>query len=424
MARGWRPHSWRYHKKGWRPKRRSRWGLRRRLTFMFAFVALTAVSLTTWLTLGAVFEVQRALFEAAGPTYPDTSEHSWWNWSGHNEDTEEGMFGRGAFGSSRPDMDNVAYAPIREAFQQVTRTAFLAAFLSFLLASGVAAFATRFLTRPLRALTDGARRFEAGERGLRLELPRNRDELRSLTEAFNHLVTGLERQEVSQRNLVADIAHDLRTPLAVMRSELEGMQDGVVELDDAGLGRLHGEVMMLSRLVGDLRTLTLAEGGGLSLRREETQIRPLLERGAQAFGARAAQANVSLSLYLVDDALTAFIDPDRITQVLNNLLDNAVRYAAPGSVELGAKAEEEHVKVWVRDHGPGLSPDKLGRAFERFYRGDASRTRQKDGSGLGGGSGLGLSIAKALVEAHGGTLDARNHPEGGAVFTLVLPREV
>ena len=416
MARGWRPHSWRY-KKGWRHKRRSRWGLRRRLTFMFAFVALTAVSLTTWLTLGAVFEVQRALFEAAGPTYPDTSEHSWWNWPSRNEDTEaQGRFGRGALGSSRPDMDNVAFAPIREAFQQVTRTAFLAAFLSFLLASGVAAFATRFLTRPLRALTDGARRFEAGERGLRLELPRARDELRSLTEAFNHLITSLERQEVSQRNLVADIAHDLRTPLAVMRSELEGMQDGVVELDDAGLGRLHGEVMMLSRLVDDLRTLTLAEGGGLSLRREETQIRPLLERSAQAFGARAARADVTLDLCPTDDALTAFIDPDRITQVLNNLLDNAVRYAAPGSVELGAEVEGEEVKVWVRDHGPGLEPDKLGRAFERFYRGDASRTRQERG-----GSGLGLSIAKALVEAHGGTLDARNHPQGGAVFTLYLP---
>ena len=418
MAR--RPHHWypeRSHKRGWKHKRRSRWGLRRRLTFMFAFVALTAVSLTTWLTLGAVFEVQRELFGAAGPTYPVEPGHSWWNWSDRNEDTTaRNMFERDTFGSSRPDMDNVAFAPIREAFRQVTRTAFLAAFLSFLLASGVAAFATRFLTRPLRALTDGARRFEAGERGLRLELPRSRDELRSLTEAFNHLVTGLERQEISQRNLVADIAHDLRTPLAVMRSELEGMQDGVVERDDAGLERLHGEVMMLSRLVDDLRTLSLAEGGGLSLRREETEVGPLLERSVQAFRARAAQTDVSLMLHPVDEGLTAFIDPDRITQVLNNLLDNAVRYAAPGGVELGAAADGERARVWVRDHGPGLSPDKLGRAFERFYRGDASRTRQG-----AGGSGLGLSIAKALVEAHGGTLDARNHPEGGAVFTLYLP---
>ena len=174
---------------------------------------------------------------------------------------------------------------------------------------------------------------------------------------------------------------------------------------------------MLSRLVGDLRTLTLAEGGGLSLRREETLIRPLSERSVGAFAARASHADITLELHQVDDTLSAFIDPDRITQVLNNLLDNAVRYAAPGVVELGAEAEDEQVKLWVRDHGPGLSPDKLGRAFERFYRGDASRTRQ----GEKGGSGLGLSIAKALVEAHGGTLDARNHPRGGAVFTLYLP---
>ena len=374
---------------------------------MFAFVALSAVSLTTWLTLGAVFQAQSELFQPSNVTSPEqSSDHSWWNgpnWDWPNQD--------------RPNFDSAAFAPMRNAFQQVTRTAFLAAFLSFVLASIMAAVATRFLTRPLRALTDGARRFEAGERGLRLQLPRARDELRSLTEAFNNLVTGFERQEVSQRNLVADIAHDLRTPLAVMRSELEGMQDGVVALDDAGLARLHAEVMMLSRLVGDLRTLTLAEGGGLSLRREETLIRPLLERSVGAFAARASQANITLELHQSDDTLSAFIDPDRITQVLNNLLDNAVRYAAPGVVELGAEAEGEHVKLWVRDHGPGLSPDKLGRAFERFYRGDASRTRQ----GEKGGSGLGLSIAKALVEAHGGTLDARNHPRGGAVFTLYLP---
>ena len=409
MPRG---HHWKNRRRGhWgRHKRRARWGLRRRLTFMFAFVALSAVSLTTWLTLGAVFQAQSELFQPVDtpPTNSQPnwmmSDHAWWGWSERD----------------RPDWEGAAFAPMREAFQRVTRTAFLAAFLSFVLASIMAAVATRFLTRPLRALTDGARRFESGERGLRLELPRARDELRSLTEAFNNLVTGLERQEVSQRNLVADIAHDLRTPLAVMRSELEGMQDGVVELDDAGLGRLHGEVMMLSRLVGDLRTLTLAEGGGLSLRREETDIRPLLERSIQAFQTRAAQAGVALELCPVDGTLTAFIDPDRITQVLNNLLDNAVRYAAPSKVELVAEAEGEHIKVWVRDHGPGLSPDKLGRAFERFYRGDASRTRQ----GEKGGSGLGLSIAKVLVEAHGGTLDARNHPQGGAVFTLVLPREV
>ena len=381
---------------------------------MFAFVALSAVSLTTWLTLGAVFQAQSELFQPTGTPQMNQpmdsmmserfSGHSWWGWSP---------------GRDRSEWEGADFAPMRDAFQQVTRTAFLAAFLSFLLASGVAAFATRFLTRPLRALTDGARRFEAGERGLRLELPRSRDELRTLTEAFNHLVTGLERQEVSQRNLVADIAHDLRTPLAVMRSELEGMQDGVVDLDEAGLARLHTEVMMLSRLVDDLRTLSLAEGGGLSLRREEVALHALLERSVQAFQVRATQANMTLNLYPTDEDLTAFIDPDRITQVLNNLLDNAVRYAAPGDVDIGAEAEEGRVKVWVRDHGPGLSPDKLGRAFERFYRGDASRTRQKDG----GGSGLGLSIAKALVEAHGGTLDVRNHPQGGAVFTLHLPSE-
>ncbi|MEM7737981.1 MAG: ATP-binding protein [Deinococcota bacterium] len=431
---------WAKHK-----RKRKRQGLRHRLTFMFAFVALAAVSLTSWLTLNAVFDAQQDLFTGeyladvssirnkverppgSGDTVPRQSSsqadsRQWRNppWSNFRIDDESSWgnkshwqpWGNSNWGDDVP-------TPVRQAAREITQTAFRAAGLSFALASIVAALVTRVLTRPLNALTDGANRFEAGERGLRLELPRNRDELRTLTEAFNKLVSGFERQEIAQRNLVAVIAHDLRTPLAVMRSELEGMQDGVVQRDDAGLTRLHGEVMLLSRLVDDLRTLSLAEGGGLSLKRESTLLKPLLEQCVSAFQTRATDAGMTLTLTEVAPGLTAFIDPFRITQVLNNLLDNAIRYAAPAVVEVGTQASAGQVEIWVRDHGPGLSPDSLGRAFERFYRGDASRTRL-DGQGEKTGSGLGLAIAKALVDANGGSLDARNHPEGGAVFTLTL----
>lgn len=392
------PHPpWVRHRRGERygphwgpPRRRKRWGLRRRLTFAFAFVAFAAVSLTAFLTIGAVFGAQQELF--AGP-FQRGNVYGW-------ED----------------------FAPARAAFRQITRTAFFAGLLSFFLASATAAVFTRALTRPLSALTDGARRLGAGERGLRLRVPRSRDELRTLTEAFNGLVAGLEQQEAWRRNLVADIAHDLRTPLAVMRSELEALQDGVVPVDDAALGRLHTEVLTLAKLVGSLRELSLAEGGALPLRPETLLLAPFLERLCRTFQARAVEVGVTLTLADTDPKLTATFDPDQLGRVVGNLLDNALRYAAPGPVELGAArvqggAGQNGIALWVRDRGPGL-PGDPERLFERFYRGDSSRTRGDAGEK---GSGLGLSIARAIVQAHGGTLAAAGAPGGGAVFKVTLP---
>lgn len=376
--------------------RRSRWGLRRRLTLMFAFVALAAVFITTWFTLGAVFNV---LF-ANGQIAQDFAQN-------HGL-----MFRKGEIPWDAPQ-----FAQAREAYRRITGTAFLAGTVSFILAALMAAFATRVLTRPLSALTDGAKRLEAGERGLRLKVPKSRDELQTLTESFNSLVTGLERQEAWRRGLMADIAHDLRTPLSVLRSEIEAMQDGVSKADLAGLERLHGQVMMLSRLVDDLRTLSLAESGGTPLKKKTVELSRFLNNIAEMFRPRAAEAGMEIYLKAVDPALKANFDPEQITRVLNNLLDNAVRHAA-GPLEVSAKAEEGGVQISVRDHGTGVPPEALERVFERFYKADSSRTRKEGDSG---GSGLGLSIARAIAEAHGGSLNVANHPQGGAVFTLHLP---
>ena len=261
-------------------------------------------------------------------------------------------------------------------------------------------------------MTDGVKRFAAGERGLQLEVPRSRDELRTLTEAFNGLVSGLERQETWRRNMVADIAHDLRTPLSVMRSEIEGMQDGVVKLDNAGLERLHGEVMMLSRLVDDLRTLSLAESGGLPLKVQNVEVVPFLQRLCDSFKARASEVGVELKLEATP--FNARFDPDNMMRVLSNLLENAMRYASPGVVTVLARQENAGITFKVRDHGPGLPKEALTQVFERFYRADASRSSRREGSGLG------LAIAKAIVHAHGGTINAVNHPTAGAVFTVQL----
>jgi two-component system sensor histidine kinase BaeS len=374
---------------GWPPHKRHRppSGLRRRLTFAFAFVALAAVTITTWFTLGALFEAQRALVDAI-----DVGGGSPW--------------------------DDPRFAAARQAFGRATRTALFAGLISFFLASAAAGIVTRLLTRPLVALTAAARRLEAGERGVRLTPPPSHDEVSALTEAFNHLGEGLERQEAWRRSLVADIAHDLRTPLSVLRSEIEAMQDGVVATDDAALERLHGEVLRLSRLVDDLRTLSLAEGGGVRLALTSTDIGPFLEGIAGGFAARAAEVGSAVHV-AAPAGLTLPIDPDRLQRLLANLIDNALRYAAPGTVEIAATPDGEGgVQISVSDDGPGLSDEALERAFERFYRGDPSRTRRA-GSG---GSGLGLAIARAQAEAHGGRLDAQNRPEGGATFTLSLPR--
>lgn len=366
---------------------RRRWGLRRRLTAGFAFVALAAVGITTWFTLGAVFS---ALFAGSHP--------AGWVFGGWN---------------------NPQFAQAREIFGRVTGTAFWAGTISFVLAVVAAAGITQVLIRPLIALTDGAKRLEAGERGIRLRMPpkvgRSRDELWDLTEAFNNLVAGLERQEGWRRNLVADIAHDLRTPLSVLRSEIEAMQDGVSRPDADGLDRLHGQVMLLSKLVDDLRTLSLAESGGMNLRLEPVELGSYLQEVVEMFTPQAAKAAMQIKLSPVPK-LTATLDGSQMTRVLNNLLDNAVRYGA-GPLELQAKKSDNALQIELRDHGPGLSQEALERVFDRFYRGDTSRTRAEGK----GGSGLGLTIARAIVETHGGKLEAANHSEGGAVFTIWLP---
>lgn len=365
------------HKPGRKPwQRRKRWGLRRRLSMAFTFVALVAVGLTTFSILDAVAQHQDQLF----------------------------------IGGSDEAASHLA-------MRQIAQTGFRAAFISFILASITAALITRALTRPLGALTRGALRLAEGERAVRIVVPKSRDELRTVSEAFNMLAAGLERQETWRRNMVADIAHDLRTPLSVMRSELEAMQDGVVPLDHSALARLHGEVLILSELVRDLRELSLVESGGVRLEPERVQLASFLGRFCQSFQRKAADAGVKIVLEPVANTLRASFDPEQISRVLGNLLDNALHYAAPGTVRVAALRESGRLKLTVHDSGPGI-PEDSERLFERFYQGEASRSRTRSGEKS---SGLGLSIARAIVEAHGGTLSATNHPQGGAVFAITLP---
>ena len=269
-------------------RRHSHWrrrGLRRKLTLAFAAVALAAVALTVWLTLGAVFSAQSELFELGSSDLPvpDATEDRrgppWW----------------GPFDGERDGWwDSPDAAVARRAFASVSRTAFLAAFLAFLMAGVAAAIVTRLFTRPLVTLTSAAERLGAGERGIRVPQTGGDDELTRLSRAFNHLVAQLERQEEWRRDMVADVAHDLRTPLSVMRSEIEALQDGVRPVSPESLQMLHGEVMLLARLVADLRTLSLTESAAIELDRAEVPIFGFLRDVADYFEPRARGAGTSV----------------------------------------------------------------------------------------------------------------------------------
>jgi signal transduction histidine kinase len=210
-------------------------------------------------------------------------------------------------------------------------------------------------------------------------------------------------QDHLRRQLMADVAHELRTPLAILQGRIEGLLDGVYPRDDARLAELLAETEHLGRLVEDVRTLANAEAGALDLRKEHVDLAELMRDAAAAIA-------VPVELH-VPEQLPIEVDPVRIREVLLNLLSNAVEHAPEGKVMLGAEARGRDVVIHVRDDGPGIPADELPRLFERFHKGRHSR-----------GSGLGLSIARKLVLAHGGSIHVESAAGSGTTFTVILPR--
>ena len=272
-----------------------------------------------------------------------------------------------------------------------------------------------FLSRPIHNLTIAAERMAEGDLSQRVET-RGPQELASLGNTFNHMAASLEQAESARKAMTADIAHELRTPLAVQRSNLEAMQDGIYDLTPQNLIPLLEQNHLLTRLVEDLRTLALAEAGQLVLQRTPGDLATLCSGFINRFQAQAVQQNTSIRSFLPVGCPPVMIDQLRIEQILTNLMQNALRYATDGGViDIHMTCEENYQIVSIKDSGPGIPEDVLPHLFERFYRGDAARSREQ------GGTGLGLAIARQLAEAHNGSLTAANHPEGGAIFTLRLP---
>ena len=304
---------------------------------------------------------------------------------------------------------------LEQGFLRATRAAlWLAAFAAGAAALILALVLVRQTTNPLRQLEAATQRIAKGDFDEEVEI-RSSDEIGRLAEAFNEMARSLKLSEEAKRRMIADISHELRTPLAAVRSALEGLRDGLFEPSSATFASLHDRVLLLTRLVGDLHQLALADAGQLSIERQATRLDAIVNGIVETVGFQIEDSGLTLET-AIDPAIPALlIDANRIEQVLLNLLANAIRHTPEGGrIELRAdRTSESEVTVSVCDTGSGLAPEDLERVFERFYCADPARE--------GVGAGLGLAIAKALVEAHGGRAWAENRPLGGACFKIVLP---
>ncbi len=288
----------------------------------------------------------------------------------------------------------------------VMGAAVLAIFLGVLLA--------RRLTRPLQDLQTALR--EIGRGAINQQIPvRSQDEFGQLTMVFNQMSSDLAHANDLRRQMTADIAHELRTPLTVLGGYIEAMREGTLSPTVERFKTIHTEVQHLVRLVDDLRTLSLADAGELRLTRVEISPQVLLQRVANLYQHLAEQQGVTLLVDVPDSSPEIYVDPDRIIQVLGNIISNALRYTlANDTIHVGCVVQHSSsVVITVADSGSGISAEDLQSIFERFYRADDSRQ--------GGASGLGLAIAKSIVDAHGGTISVESELGQGTKFVISLP---
>jgi two-component system sensor histidine kinase BaeS len=281
----------------------------------------------------------------------------------------------------------------------------------------LATLLARHLLRPVAALRDVTGRIAKGDFEARAPLV-SQDELAELALHVNAMAEALEQNERQRRRMVADISHELRTPLTVIRGEIEALLDGIRQADPGALESLHAEVLRLNKLVEDLHQLTLADAGGLSYHWQDLDLAELLDPLFKRMQLRAESVGLSLKWKLAEDGVLVKADPDRLTQVVVNLLENSIRYTdAPGRIEASLVYTANKAELVIEDSSPGAPPEDLPHLFDRLYRVDSARTR----SLAKGGSGLGLAICKALVEAHGGTIEAMESRLGGVCMLITLP---
>lgn len=280
----------------------------------------------------------------------------------------------------------------------------------------VAMLLMRRFVNPLADVIYAARAVADGKLDTRIPTEGPQD-LRRLSESFNEMAASLERSDRERRDMLADVAHELRTPLSVIRGRLEGIIDGIYSENGSQVSLALEQTYVLERLVDDLRLLTLAEARQLPFDKKQVNIGELIERVLVLFSAEAEEKNISLSFPQKEGDLSAEVDPQRFEQVMSNLVGNALRYVSDGGrVWVTANETTEGVQITVNDNGTGIPEADLPFIFDRFWRKDKSRSRAS------GGTGLGLAISKQLIEAQGGVIEARNLPEGGLQVMISLKR--
>jgi two-component system OmpR family sensor kinase/two-component system sensor histidine kinase BaeS len=280
---------------------------------------------------------------------------------------------------------------------------------------GLALLFSSRISWPLRQLNGAAQAMAAGDLAVRVRPPPVR-EVADLAHSFNRMADSLAQADRQRRQLTADVAHELRTPLSIIKGRLEGIQDGVYRAEPGQIDGLLGEVALLERLIDDLRLLALADAGELALYPEPVSPAHLVADARRSFAQQAEERGVSLHAAAPAGLPELSADPQRVGQVLGNLVANALRHTpAGGTVTVGAAAADGAVVFTVSDTGAGIAPEDLPRIFDRFYRADRSRAR------LSGGAGLGLAIARRIVEAHGGRIWAESEPGRGTAVRFTLP---
>jgi signal transduction histidine kinase len=277
----------------------------------------------------------------------------------------------------------------------------------------VAVAVSRRITRPLVALTDVARSMEAGDRDVRVAGPAGPGELRELAAAFNQMADALAREDALRRALVADVAHELRTPITILQASTEALADGVVQPTARELSSLHDEAVRLARMVEDLETLSAAEAAGLRLERRVVDLADVARDAVEALRQQFEAAPVRLDTRLSPVAVAG--DPARLAQVVTNLLTNALKFTpAGGEATVEVSADDGSARLEVTDSGIGIGAGDIDHVFERFWRG--SRVSRVAGSGIG------LAVVAELVRAHDGSVSVASAPGEGARFVVILPR--
>jgi two-component system sensor histidine kinase BaeS len=295
------------------------------------------------------------------------------------------------------------------------RSIYVIALAALVFAALISALLARQLTRPIRSLAAGARAISGGDYDTRIPEVRD-DELGDLAHEFNELATTLEKNRVARRQWVADIAHELRTPLAILRGELDAIEDGVRSFDAHSQRSLQDEISRLMKLVGELHDLSVYDDGGQRYHLENFNIVAALSDILESSKMRLADAGIELVSQLPNHRIAVLADATKLERVFLNLVENTLRYTdAPGRLNVACKESGDSVVIEFADSAPGASPEALERLFDRLFRIDESRNRET------GGSGLGLAICEAIVKAHHGRIEALASEHGGVLIRIHLP---